>query len=100
METLQGGLTDRPKRSRAQSHSLFISLTLAVIIAAGVLFLRPQAAPRGVEIASFATSLRGRTPDQVVNMHRAVRALDGVILQPGETFSMERALGPVTAEAG
>jgi vancomycin resistance protein YoaR len=53
-----------------------------------------------VEVASFATSLRGRTPDQMANMRRAARALDGVILQPGQTFSMERALGPVTAEAG
>jgi vancomycin resistance protein YoaR len=73
---------------------------MASMIAACVLLLRPQAAPRGVEIASFATSLRGRTPDQVVNMRQAAHALDGVILQPGETFSMERALGPVTAEGG
>lgn len=33
-------------------------------------------------------------------MRQAAHALDGVILQPGEMFSMERALGPVTAEAG
>src|SRR5207247_628615 len=56
--------------------------------------------PGGVVIASFATSLRGRTPDQVANMRRAAAALDGVMLAPGQTFSMERALGPVTAEAG
>src|SRR5207247_8775341 len=77
-----------------------VPLTLAVVTAALGLFLRPEAAPRGVVVASFATSLRGRTPDQVVNMRRAARALDGVMLQPGQTFSMERALGPVTAEAG
>jgi vancomycin resistance protein YoaR len=72
---------------------------MAIIIAAAVC-LRPEAAPRGVVVVAFATSLRGRTPDQVVNMRRAARTLDGVMLQPGQTFSMERALGPITAEAG
>jgi vancomycin resistance protein YoaR len=74
--------------------------SLLLILAAAALFLRPQAAPRGVVVASFATSLRGRTPDQVVNMRRAASVLDGVMLQAGQTFSMERALGPITAEAG
>src|SRR5438128_10878730 len=88
--------------SRLRVHIPVCILCIAVLstITATAFFVRPQAAPRGVEIASFATSLRGRTPDQVANMRQAARALDGVILQPGETFSMERALGPVTAEAG
>src|SRR5437870_9697937 len=88
------------QRSRAELHPGIILLTLILVIAAAAVFLRPRVAPRGVVVASFATSLRGRTPDQVANMRQAARALDGVILQPGETFSMERALGPVTAEAG
>jgi len=87
-------------RLRVQNPVWFTSLTLAAVVAWAAVFLRPEAAPRGVVVASFATSLRGRTPDQVVNMRRAARALDGVMLQPGQTFSMERALGPVTAEAG
>jgi vancomycin resistance protein YoaR len=70
------------------------------MVAIAAVFLHPQAAPKGVVIASFATSLRGRTPDQVANMRRAAAELDGVALVPGQTFSMERALGPVTAEAG
>src|SRR5438270_2911266 len=86
------------RRSMNKLHLLLLPLLLILAVAA--LLLRPQAAPRGVVVASFATSLRGRTPDQVVNMRRAARALDGVTLQPGQTFSMERALGPVTAEAG
>jgi vancomycin resistance protein YoaR len=79
---------------------LLLPALLLILAAAVALLLRPEAAPRGVVVASFATSLRGRTPDQVVNMRRAGGALDGVMLQPGQTFSMERALGPITAEAG
>jgi vancomycin resistance protein YoaR len=93
-------LTFASSRLRVKIPIWFSCFALLSILAACALLLRPEAAPKGVEIASFATSLRGRTPDQVVNMRRAARALDGLILQPGQTFSMERALGPVTAEAG
>jgi vancomycin resistance protein YoaR len=92
--------THKMQRSRAELHPGIILLTLTLVIAAAAVFLRPRVAPRGVVVASFATSLRGRTPDQVANMRQAAAALDGVILQPRQTFSMERALGPVTAEAG
>lgn len=88
------------RREQNRAPISFVPAALLVMVAAAAVFLRPQAAPRGVVVASFATSLRGRTPDQVMNMRRAAGALDGVMLQPGQTFSMERALGPVTAEAG
>src|SRR5438128_5694449 len=78
----------------------FLFVALAVMVAAGAALLRPEAAPRGAVLASFATSLRGRTPYQVANMRRAARGLDGVMLPPGQTFSLEHALGPITAEAG
>jgi vancomycin resistance protein YoaR len=81
-------------------HLWIIPLLLIGGTATAALFLRPQAAPKSVVMASYATSLRGRTHDQVVNMRRAAAALDGIILPPGQTFSMARALGPVTAAAG
>jgi vancomycin resistance protein YoaR len=70
------------------------------LIGAVALLLRPQAEPREITIASFATTLRGRTPYQVANMQRAAEALNGVRLQPGQIFSLERALGPVSRETG
>jgi vancomycin resistance protein YoaR len=86
--------------TRERLHLWLIPLILTVGGAGATLLLRPEAAPKGLTVASFATSLKGRTPDQVANMRRAAAALDGVRMQPGETFSMARALGPVTAEAG
>jgi vancomycin resistance protein YoaR len=83
-----------------RSARLIAPLALLALVTGAAISLRPEVAPRGVVVAAFATSLWGRTPDQVVNMRRAAQALDGFMLQPGQTFSMERALGPVTAEAG
>src|SRR5438876_7899669 len=56
----KGVFTDKMQRSRAELHLGFILLALILVIAAAAVFLRPQAAPRGVVVASFATSLRGR----------------------------------------
>jgi vancomycin resistance protein YoaR len=81
-------------------HLWIVPLFLIGGTATAALFLRPHAAPKGVVIASYATSLRGRTLDQVANMRRAAAALDGAPLPPGQTFSMARALGPITAAAG
>lgn len=52
------------------------------------------------EIASYTTSLRGRTPSQVHNVAAALRSVNGRVLMPGETFSFLRAVGPWTAERG
>src|SRR5258707_6198258 len=92
--------TQKKQFGRAPLHVLLPPLAVAATIVAGALFLRPQAAPRGVVVASFATSLRGRTPDQVVNMRRGARVLDGGVPQPGQTVFVVRTLGPITAEAG
>src|SRR5437773_1744786 len=100
MQGSKGVFTSKMQGSHARLQVVLPSVALAVLLAIAVLLLRPQAAPGSVVIASFATSLRGRTPDQVANMRRAAAALDGVMLAPGQAFSMERALGPVTAEAG
>jgi vancomycin resistance protein YoaR len=99
-EPPSGGFpTDRPV-VYGRGLSSLVLFTLIVLIVAVAAALRPRVAPRGVVIAAYATSLRGRTPDQAANIRRAAAALDGVMLPPGGTFSMERALGPVTSESG
>jgi vancomycin resistance protein YoaR len=55
---------------------------------------------REVVLAGYATSLLGRTPNQVENMRRAAAAVDEAAIMPGETFSLARVLGPVDAGAG
>jgi vancomycin resistance protein YoaR len=55
---------------------------------------------REVVLGEYATSLIGRTPNQIENMRCASMALDGVTLAPGAVFSFARALGPVSAATG
>lgn len=51
-------------------------------------------------LGSYGTSLRGRTRAQVFNALRAAQSLDGAVLQPGETFSFNKRVGPWNAAAG
>lgn len=48
------------------------------------------APPPRIEIAGFATSLKGRTVSQRHNARLAARALDGAVILPGEVFSFNR----------
>ncbi len=100
MQGFKGVFTSMTRSGRIRLHLGWIPVALLALILGAAAALRPRVAPRGVVIAAYATSLRGRTPDQVANMRRAAAALDGVTLAPGRTFSMERSLGPVTAAAG
>lgn len=52
------------------------------------------------EIASYTTSLNGRTPSQVHNVATALRSVNGKVLMPGETFSFLKSVGPWTADRG
>ena len=70
------------------------------VLAAGGVALQRAAARPEVVIASFATSLRGRTPDQAHNIRVAAQRVDGVVLRPGAVFSFQQALGKVSAGDG
>jgi vancomycin resistance protein YoaR len=67
-------------------------LTFTLLVAlGGALFFRLAAPPPGeVEIAGYATSLRGRTISQRHNARRAAEALDGKVIAPGAVFSFNR----------
>ena len=51
-------------------------------------------------IASYVTTLRGRTESQIFNVRLAARKINGMSLQPGQTFSFLKAVGPWTADMG
>lgn len=51
-------------------------------------------APYEQRLAEFTTSLEGRTPGQRHNAEWAIKRLRGVVLQPGQTFSFNRRVGP------
>jgi vancomycin resistance protein YoaR len=83
---------------RGESPFALVAL-LAVIVAATVVAVG-AGREREVVLAEYATSLVGRTPNQVANMRRAAAALDGLTLAPGATLSLARVLGPISGATG
>jgi len=80
---------------------LKIAVTLSTALAALALALWAVAQPpRWSELASYRTSLNGRTSAQAHNATLAAQALDGKTLQPGAEFSFNRAVGSWTADRG
>lgn len=51
-------------------------------------------------LGAFATSLSGRSPQQVANISRAARLVDGVKVLPGQEFSLNKALGSQSFRVG
>lgn len=51
-------------------------------------------------VGSYATTMRGRTDSQIFNARLAVGKIKNVVIQPGETFSFLKAVGPWTADMG
>ena len=76
-----------------------LSWLAAVPLVAGVAVLAAMPPSRAV-LGAYVTSLEGRTDSQRYNALRAARALHGAVLQPGATFSFNRAVGPWTADRG
>lgn len=55
---------------------------------------------RAVVMATFRTSLKGRTEGQKLNAMKAARALDGAVIPSDSTFSFNRRVGSWTREKG
>ena len=51
-------------------------------------------------IGAAATNCWDSSPERIRNIELACEKLDGIVLQPGEVFSFNEALGGLTAEAG
>ena len=56
--------------------------------------------PREQTIAAYGTSLEGRSPAQRANALRAAEAIDGTVLAPGQSFSFNRVVGPLSVDRG
>lgn len=89
-------------RLRLSSHGLKVGVAIAlglavVLTVGGALWLNR---PFQAELGSYRTSLADRTEAQRHNIHQAVLALDGVVIEPGETFSFNETVGPRTPERG
>lgn len=75
----------------------FAGLYVALAGVVGWAAARPE---REVTLAHYASSLRGRTSNQVHNVALAARSINGRWIRPGETFSYNRALGPWSSDSG
>jgi vancomycin resistance protein YoaR len=51
-------------------------------------------------LGQYETDFRGRAGPRAVNIRRAARSLDRVVLEPGATFSFNRTVGPRSEERG
>lgn len=56
--------------------------------------------PAPVIVSQYSTSLQGRSLEQRHNIQQAAQALDGIFLQPGQSFSFNRTVGPRTLMRG
>lgn len=72
---------------------------LAVMIA-GVVGWAATHRQREVELSSFVTVMRGRTPNQAHNAALAARSLNGTWIKPGETFSFNKVVGSWSSDTG
>ena len=95
MGGLQGGVSRRSHGVRL-GVAIAVSTFTALTMGAALWLNRPFQ----VEIASYRTSLADRTDAQRHNIHRAAMSLDGMVVEPGETFSFNQVVGPRTPERG
>lgn len=75
-----------------------VAIALGTIVSVGGALWANR--PFQAELGSYCTSLADRSEAQRHNIGQAVRALDGVVVEPGETWSFNRAVGPRTPERG
>lgn len=73
--------------------ALYLALGGAVVWAAA--HREPE-----VVLARYVSSLKDRTPNQVHNVRLAARSIHGRWLQPGESFSFNRAVGSWSSDSG
>jgi vancomycin resistance protein YoaR len=72
------------------SRALLLILSLVLL---GIFLWAVDNINSKVEIASFATSLEDRTPEQIENLKLAALRIDDYVLKPGEIFSFNELVG-------
>lgn len=87
-------------RSHVGWLPIAIGATACAIVAGNLLdTVHSHGFPRHL-LASYRTSLRGRTASQRYNATLAARALDRAVVMPGDTFSFNRRVASWTRERG
>lgn len=85
--------------SSMSARRIVVPLLLAIVsTAAAAIYLTTGG--REVSVASFATSLDGRTPAQRANALRAAAAIDGAVVPPGGVFSFNGRVGSLSKDRG
>jgi vancomycin resistance protein YoaR len=77
---------------------LALGAALIALVAAGVASF--GSLPKDTVLGAFETPLEGRTRSQRHNAVLAAKALDGVLVRPGEVFSYNRVVGTFTRDQG
>ncbi len=80
----------------ARASFLLLLLAIGGALFAGLAALPPPE----VQIVGYATSLKGRTPNQRHNARLAAQALDGKVVAPGAVFSFNRAVKSWSVDQG
>ena len=77
-------------------------ILLVLLIGVGLVAATLYVARTGGEatLASYGTSLQGRTPSQRANALRAAAALNGVVIAPGGQFSFNGRVGSLSRDRG
>lgn len=76
---------------------LYMALVVAGLVVASAIYWQR---PFRVRMASFVTDLQARTPEQRRNIEKTGKSLSDVVLQSGESFSLNQHAGPYTTERG
>ena len=80
--------------------ALYLPLVLLIAAVFGILGRLTSAPSPTVEMASFATSLKGRTPGQRHNAMLSANELDGAVIPPGGVFSFNKRVKGWSADEG
>jgi vancomycin resistance protein VanW len=84
-------------RQTRRQIGIVSGMGLAALAIAGALF---AARPYQVRMSAFVTDLTARSFAQRRNIEKAGLSFTETVLKPGETFSLNQAAGPYTAERG
>lgn len=77
-----------------------VLILFTIFIVMGVATAAYLARPFSYRMAAFVTDLQARTPEQRHNILKAAAPLDGLILDPGASFSFNQVAGPYTETRG
>lgn len=82
------------------SNEALLVLAVAVAAGGGFFTLQGQAPSTKGQSVEYATSLKGRTPNQRHNAILSTRKINGSVIAPGATFSFNQTCGSWSRDAG